>query len=98
MALSLTWTAQTDANLLRLRAAGFPWHVVATELHVGRNAAIERARRIGLPALKRIRHEPKPVVERIDRQPMPPGHPVTWRAITDHSPLHDVPYPYLVFL
>ena len=98
MALPLTWTAQTDADLLRLRAAGVTWLAVATELHIGRNAAIERARRLGLPALKCIRSRPKPVVERIDRQPLPPGHPLTWCAITDHSPLQGTPYPYPVFL
>ena len=98
MALPLTWTAQTDASLLRLRAAGLPWHAVAAEMRIGRNAIIERARRLGLPALKRTRPVLKPAVVRIDRPPLPPGHPLTWCAITDHSPLQGAPYPYPVFL
>ena len=98
MASPITWTMQADADLLRLRAAGLPWRVVASELQVGRNAAIERARRLGLPATRHARSASKPVVERVDRPPLPPGHPLSWCAITDHSPLQGQPYPYPVFL
>ncbi len=98
MASQITWTTQADANLLRLRVAGLPWRAVASELRVGRNAAIERARRLGLPPTPRLGTASKPVMERIDRPPLPPGHPLTWCAITDHSPLQGQPYPYPVFL
>ncbi len=98
MAFPIAWTAYSDTILLDLRAAGLPWHVVATKLRVGRNAAIERARRLGLPALSQPRPTPKPSVERTDRPALPPGHPLTWCAITDNSPLQGNAYPYPVFL
>ena len=92
------WTTQADVSLLRLRAEGVTWLAVADQLRVGRNAAIERARRLGLRPIVRIQPPPRPRVERVDRPALPPGHPFSWRAITDNTPLHDEPYPYPVFL
>jgi hypothetical protein len=98
MPIPLTWSKHADAHLLKLRAAGLPWHAVASELRVGRNAAIERARRLGLPPLTRIQPAPRPPIERIDRLPLPPGHPITWQAITVGTSVEGEPYPHPVFL
>jgi hypothetical protein len=98
MPFPIAWTMHADAHLLQLRAAGRPWHAVATELRVGRNAVIERARRLGLPPLTHVKTATRPAPERVDRLPLPPGHPVSWQAITAHTSLDGEPYPYPVFL
>ena len=98
MPIPIAWSPQADASLLQLRAEGLTWITVASRLSVGRNAAIERARRLGLQPLTRIQPAPRAPVERIDRPPLPAGHPLSWRAITDNTPLQDEPYPYPVFL
>ena len=98
MSTAIAWSHHADAQLLTLRAAGLPWHAVATHLRVGRNSVIERARRLGLPPINRFNPTPRPVQERFDRPPLPPGHPLSWQAITNNSPLEGEPYPFPVFL
>ena len=98
MPLALTWTKTADVELLELRAAGLPWHAVASRLRVGRNAAIERARRLGLQPVTRMQPSPRPATDRIDRPPLPPGHPLSWQAITANTAMDGQPYPYPVFL
>ena len=98
MPVPIRWTQHADAHLLHLRAAGLPWRAVAQELRVGRNAAIERARRLGLPPMNHVQPPPKPPIERIDRPALPAGHPLSWAAITANSPLDGTPYPFPVFL
>ncbi len=85
-------------SILTFRAAGLPWHAVASHLGVGRNSVIERARRLGLPPLTRIPTPPRPAIERVDRPALPPGHPLSWQAITNNSALEGTPYPFPVFL
>ena len=98
MAQPISWTQQADEHLLRMRADGQPWTLVARKLSVGRNAAIERSRRLGLAPIRHPRPgAPKPAPERTDRPPLPAGHPVTWKTITDNSPLEGEPYPFPVF-
>jgi hypothetical protein len=98
MSLAITWSSHADAQLLQLRAAGLPWHAVASHLQVGRNSVIERARRLGLPPITRMQPPPRPVLERTDRPALPPGHPLSWLAITSNSTLAGEPYPFPVFL
>ena len=100
MPLAIAWTQLSDTRLLQLRAQGLPWHSVAADLRVGRNAAIERARRLGLAATCRTRAQPTPhaPAERTDRPALPPGHPQSWGAITAQTSLDGEPYPYRVFL
>ena len=98
MPTQIAWTNQADTHLLRLRADGLPWHAVASKLNVGRNAVIERSRRLGLRPLTHVQPAPRPIPERNDRPALPAGHPISWRAITDSTPLQDEPYPYPVFL
>ncbi len=100
MPVSYSWSSQADRHLLTLRAAGVAWREIASELRVGRNAAIERARRLGVRPLTRPFVPPLPrlVPERMDRPALPAGHPITWGAITDGTPLDGSRYPYPVFL
>lgn len=86
----LLWTEQRDIWLKRLRAAGMPWDVIATELGISRNAAIERGRRIGA-RLPPPEHVPEP--EDPERPPLPPGHAVSWGAIVAGTCLEGAPYP-----
>lgn len=99
MTNAITWTQHADTAILRLRAAGRAWPAIASELRVGRNSVIERARRLGLPAA----HRPAPSlvprsVPRVERLALPAGHPITWSAITSGTVLDQVPYPLPVFL
>lgn len=98
MATPIAWTPIADSQLLQMRAAGLSWRGVASNLRVGRNAAIERARRLGLPPITHKQAAPKPVAERTDRPALCPGHPLSWSAITANSTLEGEPYPYPVFL
>ncbi len=98
MPAAIVWTNAIDVRLLEARSAGASWQAIATELHVGRNAAIERARRLGLVPSTRLQPPPRAPVERIDRPTLPPGHPLSWQAITDGTALAGEPYPYPVFL
>ncbi len=94
MANPIIWTPLADMTVVQMRGIGTPWPVIARHLKVGRSAVIERARSLGIPSKKRL-PQPEPVmrIPRIDRPPLPPGHPVTWGAITD-----GIPYPHPVFL
>lgn len=84
-------------QLLSLRSSGRTWRQVADLLAVGRSAAIERARRLGLPPGIRIAAVTKPAPLRLDRPALPSGHPVSWGTITRGTPLDGAPYPYPVF-
>ena len=99
MTNKITWSNEADGAILRLRAAGIPWHKLAAELRVGRNSVIERARRLGLPAVK-IDRPPSLQCKAVrdDRLPLGAGHPISWSVITDGTVLQGSPYPYPVFL
>lgn len=97
MAQQITWSRDADAAILHLRAAGTPWPRVAAHLQVGRNAVIERARRLGLrPAAQPTRQATQ--APRIDRPALQAGHPLSWDAITHGTTLHGMAYPLPVFL
>ena len=89
------WSAAQDARLRRLRLDGATWDAIASELGRTRWTVIERGRRIGAPAPPPTpRSEPNACDERLA---LPAGHPLSWRAITDSTLLHDEPYPLPVF-
>jgi hypothetical protein len=98
MSTAISWSPHADAQLLHLRAVGLPWHAVASHLSVGRNSVIERARRLGLPAIDRFAPSPRKNPTRVDRPALAPGHPLSWQAITDNSLLEGAAYPFPVFL
>ena len=94
MAPPINWTPSADSTVLQMRGDGAPWPAIARYLQVGRSAVIERARFLGVRSKTRFPPtKPRPIVPRIDRPPLPPGHPLTWGAITE-----GIPYPYPVFL
>ena len=99
MTNKITWSSEADIATLRRRAEGLPWHTLAAELKVGRNSVIERARRLGLPALTSLRtNVGKLRAPHNDRQPLSAGHPITWSAITKGTTLDGITYPFPVFL
>lgn len=91
----LLWTESRDARIRRLRHEGATWDAIATSLGVSRNAALERGRHIGAQ-LPPPPPPPEPDIEPLDsgREPLPPGHPVTWGAITAGTSLASQPYPW----
>lgn len=98
MSCQISWTPLADSHLLQMRASGLAWPTVARHLRVGRNAAIERARRLGLLPATRLPPPPAaPAQPRIDRPALPAGHPLTWGAITDGTALQGCAYPHPVF-
>ncbi len=99
----ITWTEQADTELLRLRRAGATWDAIAHRLAVGRNSVVERGLALlrgstaaapparAVPPVAPAR--PRPT----DRPPLPPGHPVAWAVLTEHTALAGCAYPYPVF-
>lgn len=98
IALKIQWSAHADQQLRQMRDHGQTWHVIASQLKAGRSAVIERARRLGIPPTPSPPSCPAPRPCRADRACMPPGHPLTWAAITAGTILDGEPYPYPVFL
>lgn len=92
MPQKLVWTGPTDARLKRLRREGHTWDLIAGELGISRNAAVERGRRIGarLPPPEHRLESADP-----DRLPMAAGDPVSWGVITAGTCLAQEPYVYL---
>ena len=93
------WSLTDDNRLLAMRAEGMEWSALALAFHATRNSVIARHNRIlrrrGLargPAIggEKRRHSAGPA-ER--KEPLPPGHPVTWGAITAGTLLEGSPYP-----
>lgn len=98
MSCQIAWSAVADTHLVQMRLEGRSWPSVARHLGVGRSAAIERARRLGLPPATRLPPaQTKPSPPRIDRPPLPAGHTLTWGCITSGTVLHGEPYPHPVF-
>ena len=86
----LLWSAARDTRLKRLRAEGDTWDAIAAALGISRNAAIERGRRIGA-RLPPPEYVPEPADP--ERPPLPPGHRVSWDALTAGTCLAGTPYP-----
>lgn len=87
------WTAETDARLVRLRADGLGTRTIARFMGISRNRVINRALWLGAPA--------NPVRSTIpqagdsgdpNRAALPPGHAITWFAITSGTCLEGNDY------
>jgi hypothetical protein len=100
----IVWTEQADTEILRLRRAGLTWDAIAYGLAVGRNSVVAR----GLLLLRGTQDAPParavtPTVRPAapppvtDRPPLPPGHPIAWAVLTEHTSLAGCAYPYPVF-
>ena len=94
MPAKLTWTASQDAQIQHLRAEGVSWDSIAASLAVTRWSAIERGRRLDVP--RRPARVP-PDRDAPDREPLPPGHTVSWTALTAGTVLDGIPYPLPCF-
>jgi hypothetical protein len=91
----MSWTPALDNRLMALRQAGVTWPALAQAMGLGRNAVIERGRRLGARNLRR--QLPVAVIEALDRPPRPPGHPDSWGLITAGTVLEGSAYPFPVF-
>jgi hypothetical protein len=87
------WTQQQDATILDGRENGVTWHALAAVLKVGRNAVVERGRRLGIKPHAQATPAPEPEpARRHDRGALPPGDPVSWAAITAGTTLEGEGY------
>ena len=95
MAAPLVWTELRDHVLRALRAEGRSWDVIAAMLGISRWAAIDRGRLVGA-------RKPEPTLPRLTaaqaaeagREALPPGHPVSWGAITAGTLLDGAANPF----
>ncbi len=97
MHIAIKWTETMDATLRERRASGANWTEVGAALGIGREAARERGRRIGAPAMVR---PPRPKWDEAlqNRPPLPAGHPISWGLLIDGTCIEGSPYPYPVFI
>jgi hypothetical protein len=91
MPVRLAWTPCADTEIRRLRAHGASWDRIAASLGVSRWSAIERGRAIGAPPPP---PRPPAAASAAEREPLPPGHPVSWGAITAGTQAAGTPYPW----
>ena len=91
----LIWTTLRDAELAARRQAGGAWDDIAQEMGISRNAAIERARKIGARMARPKMERPDYVSP--DRPALPAGHPVAWAVLNENTSLAGCDYPYPVF-
>ncbi len=95
MPQKLRWTDPQDARIRRLRAEGATWDRIAAALVLSRYSVIARGRRIGAALPPPEQTAAAAALELLDphREPLPPGHDVTWGAITRATCLAGDPYP-----
>ncbi len=100
----IVWTAQADAEILRLRRAGVTWDAIAHSLAAGRNSVVARGQALlrgtaDAPPARAVAPVVRPpAAPRVtDRPPLPPGHPIAWAVLTEQTSLAGCPYPYPVF-
>lgn len=83
MSRAIDWTPEMDGLLREMRQEGCPCGEIAVALDVSKNAVINRCDRLNLVTGVRFRrlHSIARLEDR-DEAPLPPGHPVTWGAIS----------------
>lgn len=94
------WDQTTVEKAVEMRNHGKLWREIETATGIDRQAVAHYLKRHGLineAAAKPVRAT-RPVVERDPefhdtRWAMPPGHPVSWGAITDGTCLEGIEYP-----
>lgn len=83
MSRAIEWTEEMDATLRDMRGDGCTCMEVAATLDVSKNAVINRCDRLGLVTGNRFRQQHMVTrQEDRDEEPLPPGHPVSWGAIS----------------
>ena len=88
----LIWTEPRDTMLCSQRALGRSWDAISAQLGISRWAAIERGRVLG--ATKPARTPTAPAGSEAWREALPPGHPISWGAITAGTLLAGEAYPF----
>ncbi len=84
------WAPPRDAYLRRLRLAGASWAEIGAALGVSPAVARERGRRIGAGRPPSAAAPPR---DDPARPPLPPGHPRTWRLLTEGTLLAGSEWP-----
>jgi len=72
------WTDALDRQLITLRWNRLSWDQITAVMGIGRNAVIERGRRLGA---KRKAAEVAIAAEDLDRPSMRAGHDISWGVI-----------------
>lgn len=88
MAGPLDWTEAQDEMIRAMRWDRANWSAIAAAVGRHSNTVSQRGFRIGA-----ICGEPPVTVPGRDPEPLPPGHPLTWGAITAGSCLDGIAYP-----
>jgi hypothetical protein len=89
----LTWTAQADQRLAKMREQGASLRCMARAFGLSRSVVTARARAIGLEIPTKPELLPRPAYELSDnRDPLPAGHPISWGLITQGTSLEGNPY------
>ena len=86
--IPITWTDAMDDLLLAMQSDGAHWNEIASALKVGRSAAIERGRRLGLAPRRLGNAVPDyapPSRERTP-EPLPAMHVISWGVLTRLTP------------
>ena len=104
MPSAIKMSAEQDAAILSMRAAGVSWPAIATVIGCHRNTVFNRARVLGVTA-RVVRARVLGVTARVVivtpladpgprgfRPPLPAGHPDSWAAITAGTSLAGSPY------
>jgi DNA-binding CsgD family transcriptional regulator len=83
MTRAIEWTSEMEKTLCEMRAEGCSCSEIAAALEISKNAVINRCDRLGMVTGARFRRlQILPRIEDRDEAPLPPGHPVSWGAIT----------------
>lgn len=91
MGAKLNWTAEQDDTIRSMLLAGKNNADVARALGLSWDSVTNRARAIN--AVRAYQGKPNKIHPTPTREPYPPGHPITWGAITAGTLLAGVPYP-----
>jgi hypothetical protein len=98
------WTREQDSRIRQLRAEGADWPAVGHAFGFPTEACRRRGVKLGLArkstggagAVERLatREPPEAESDGFDRRDgaLPPGHPITWGAITSSTMLDGQPY------
>lgn len=98
-ARSLAWTPQADARLGRLLSDGASIRALSKAFGIGRQAAQQRALKLGLIKLETRTASPRATDQKssnqsadLGRDALPAGHPITWNLVVQGTCLEGTPY------
>ena len=98
MPIPLVWSMGQLGQMQFMRAAGHKWSDISIAVGFSVSTCRQKARSIGCFEIPRpIAVEKLPEINHADAWICPPGHPVSWGAITAGTILAGEPYPLPVF-